>query len=413
MYKKTMSTVLTFLLIGQAAFLFAGNGDDSEEKRAEIKKKATELLRETSSLTAMLNSPSNRINFTVSTADALWDLDKDEAASMFNNAIDDVRKMVSQIDSEMNFASSTNSGFSNRRSNSRRNQNSKVSQVLSWRSAVVNSLSNRDAEWAMQFLEETSLLATNPGLKRRIDQSNRGLKSRLVRKIAEQDVTKALAYGREKLSKGVSSDVISILQKVYAKDRQKGMEFGEEVIRKIESLKMKQSSTWMLVRMFQAGLSLQGDSANSNSEPLFTESSMRTLADKLSDQVLQPASRYRSLSTKVISGLEKYAPQKIGQVTTVFEQRSATRANRSNSSGRNSLTQNPGRTNGGTIRETMSEISRSISNLGKSEISEEEKSKIIDDTRNRILSLDNERTRLRNLILLANAARSVKLKEKA
>jgi hypothetical protein len=416
MYKKILSTFLALLLIGQGSVLFAKNGDDSEEKAAEIKKQVTELLRETQALTGMLNSPSNRINFTVSTADVLWDLDKDEARAMFTSAVEDVRKMISQIDSEMNFASSTNStgnGFSNRRGNSRNNRNSKVNQVLSWRSSVVNSLSNRDAEWAMQFVEETALLATNPNLKRRIDQSNRALKSRLVRKIAEQDVTKALVYGREKLSKGVSSDVINILQKVYAKDKQKGVEFGEEVVSKLDSIKLNRSSTWMVVRLFQAGLNVEVNSGNSQNETLFSDSSMRALAGKLTEQVLQPTSRYRSFSPKVISGLEKYAPQKINQVKTVFEQRTTARTNQNNSRGRPNLPPNGVRTNGQNNRNTISEISKLIASLNKKDIPPDEKSKIIDDTRNLILSLEDERLSLRNLIWLATTASKNKLEDKA
>ncbi len=411
MYKKIVSLSLMFLLIGQASFLFAGN-DDSEEKADEIRKKATELLRETSSLAVMLNSPSNRINFTVSTADALWGLDKNEATSMFNLAIEDVRKMISQIDAELNFAStSPTSNFPNRRG--RNSRYSKINQVLSWRTSIVNSLSNRDAEWAMQFVNETSQMATNANFKRRIDQSNRGLKSRLARKIAEQDVSKAIEYGKERLSKGISNDVLNILQKIYYKDPEKGREFGEEVVSKITSTKLNRNMTWMLVRLFQSGINSNSYAEKNNAAPLFTDSSMRTIGEKLAEQVVSPTSRYRSLSNRVIQGLEKYAPQSATQVKTVIEQRRNNINNRRNRNRNRPPIPNSNRSNQINAANLQKEISQTMAKIRSKDTPKEEKVSMINDLQNKILTQTNERMMFNNLIWLSSTAKSIDENEKA
>ena len=398
-FRKVLSFFLVFLLIGQANFIFGQITDDAEEKAAEIRKNTLELLRETSALTAMLNSPSNRINFTVSIAGSLWNLDKNEAAAMYNIATEDVRKMISQIDAEMNYEAV---GGTSRN----RNKNSaKISQALSWRSTVINSLASRDADWALRFLTETEQTVTNPEFKKRIDRSSKSLKSSVARKVAEQDVDKALELGREKLSKGITSDVVNLLRNVYARDAQKGIEFGEDILKRADSFKSKSDSSWIYMRLFQYGLSTM---TNTNKPPVFDNDSMKGLAEKLAQEVTKPTSRYRSFSQQVMTGLEKYAPQNVAQIKTAFEQRQTSRNNRR--SGANTRVSTSVRTEITARQNSVNvqkEINNSFKNLSSETITKDEKLKIINDLQSKIMSEGNDSVRVINLIRLANTVNSI------
>ncbi len=398
-FKKFLPVVLALVLVGQTGFVFARNGDDAEEKAAEIRKNTLELLRETAALTAMLNSPGNRINFTVSIADSLWNLDKTEAASMFNIAIEDVRKMISQTDAEMNFAAVDNT------STNRRRTSTKISQALSWRSIVVNSLANRDAEWALRFLSETEQSVTNPDFKKQIDRSSKSLKTNIARKIAEQDVTKALELGREKLSQGITGDAVNLLQKIYTKDTEKGIEFGKDILKKTESVESKRDSSWIYMRLFQYGLSAM---TNTDKPPVFDNSAMKKLAEKLAKEVTKPTSRYRGFSPEVMAGLEKYSPQSVAQVKTAFEQRTSRRSN--NRSRQSTRISNEMRAEINTRKDAVkmqNEINNSFKNLTSENISSDEKLKILSDLQNKIMLEGVDNLRFINLVRLSDTANSI------
>lgn len=394
------------LLIGQASFVFAGNADDTDEKIAAIRKNATELLRETSAMTASINSPSNRINFTVSVADLLWNLDKAEANAMFNAAIEEVRKGILQIDAEMNFAIG-NGIPTSINSNTRGRNSDKINQVLTWRSTIVNSLSNRDPEWALRFVNEANQITTNLKFKKRIERSDKTLTSTLARKVAEQDKTKALEFGRESLSKGFSNDVVNMMQKIYAKDTEKSVKFGEEIIKKLDTTNLDRNSLWTLVRLFQFGLAT---SANTDKPPLFSNSSMQKLAEKLAVETVKPSNRYRSFPPQVMSGLEKYAPQNATQVKSVFEQRNSNRR-----------TRRPEQVNGISSARTswensinsQSELRKSIQKINAQDTSIEEKTTLLNELQNKIMSNSNERWRFTNLVSLAATAKNIGETKKA
>lgn len=402
MFMKYLSSVLIFLLIGQTFVLFAQEVDNAEDKTAAVRKNAAGLLRETAILTASLNSPSNRIGFTAAIADLLWELDKTEAKSMYKTAVDDVGKMVLQVDAEMNFAED---------STVRRNSYSKVNQVLSWRSIVINSLANRDSEWALRFLNETNQFVTNPQFRKSIERSDKNLTSALARKIAEQDVTKALEFGRETLSKGFSNDVVNIMQKIYAKDTEKGIEFGGEVVKKLDSTKLNRNSLWLVVRLFEYGFAV---SANNGKQPLFTDDSMKKLAETIAAEVIKPTNNYRGFSPNAMKGLEKYAPQNVLQVKTVFEQRKTTGRNnrsslRTESAGKTNLTEKSRQ----NIVNSQNELRNNIQRINIEEITIEEKRKILNDVQYEIMSNSNESWRFTNLISLAAAAKNIGETKKA
>ncbi len=399
-YKKLFSSVLLLLLLAPMNLAYLQNDDKTKEERlAELKTNAKELLRDTSAMALNLASPTNRINFTVRSADILWDMEETDARAMFSTSIGDVKRLISQVDFEMNQQnSSRNSTWTGR--GSRISLSTKTNQAFSLRSQLVTALSNHDPEWALRFVQETSQMVTNPKLVKRFERENKRFESQIIRKIASKDVSKALELGREKLSKGVTSDILSLLKDIYGKDQEKGSEFAKDVLQKLKDSAVKRNLTRHIVSLFQYAVGTM----DSDKTPLLDKSSLSALADLLAKHVTASTSRYKNLSDKVMLGLEKYSPNSAAQVKQTFDQRNAGRnARRGN---RNPISKTfSGNEDQKERSEERSkfqnEINKDLNNLGNENLSAEDKEAIINQTKSKILSVNDDKYRFKGLVNLA------------
>lgn len=411
MFQKRLTVILFVLLIVPLNLVYSQNFEE-EEKIAELKEKTRELLGETASMALTLRSPANRINFSISSADILWDLDETEARGMFTASIEDVKRLMSQIDIETNQQDTTsNTNWASRRSSN--NLGTRTTQVFSLRSALVSAIANHDPAMALRFLQETDQIFTNPRLTKRIERDNKRLEAKIVRQIAAKDITKALELGYEKLSKGVTSDVINLLRQIFAKDREKGAEFGTAVLQKLKSMTLKNNSTWLVIRLFQYGLS----SGGSDKTPLFDEAGMRELAELLVKQVISPTSRYRNLSTKVMGGIEKYSPGNAALVKRTFEQRKNASSARRNETGSGTSSGISASSSRKKIWEErtkfQSELAKNLKRLTDESLTSQDRQKIIDQAKDKILSVNSDGYRFNGLINLAMQAANAGEKETA
>lgn len=402
LYHRSLSLILLVLLLTPASFAFSADDDDAENIAA-LKENTLELVRETSSMALTLRSPGNRINFAIVSADILWDLDENDSRGIFNSSAEDIKRLMSEVDFEKNQQDNLkDTNWAN--SNSTSQLNTKINQAFSLRSAMITALANHDPDMAMRFLQETGQLFTNPTLLKRIERENKRLDTLILKQIAAKDVTKALELGHEKLSKGVTSEVTSLLTQIYAKDKEKGVGFAKSILQKLKSSNLNNNNTWIVIRLFQYGLS----TINSDKTPLYNASEMRELGDILAKQITSSTSRYRNVSTNVMSGLEKYAPNSAAQIKRTLEQRKAANNRRGNGNRSGSSTRSSIDTSRKQMWEERSkfqnDLSQNIKRLSDENLTSQEKQAIINESKDKILSVNNESFRLNNLISLAIGA---------
>jgi hypothetical protein len=393
MFEKILTTGLLVLLTAPLNPAFAP--DDEENTLAELQANARELLVETSSMALNLRSPTNRINFSIRSADILWDLNEAEARAMFNASVEEIKALFGQIDLAAN-------QIENGRSAGRPNRSAAgelradTNQAFSLRSALITALSNHDPAWALRFLQETGRMITNPTLQKRIERDDKRAETQIARKFAAKDITKALEIAREKLSKGVDSEAVNLLDRIYAQDKQKGADFGADVLRKFKSLKYSSNQTWLLVRLFQSGLAAQ-----TNNVPLFDKTALKDLAELLAGHVTNATSRYRTLPPGVMTGLEKVSPNRAAEIKRTFDQRTAARnANRGGINAERSSYRNMWEERAKLDKEMSAEMDR----LENETLTSEDRQKIIGEARSRILAVEDENYRFRNLVGLAIGA---------
>ena len=100
---------------------------------------------------------------------------------------------------------------------------------------ITASIMEHDPQMAYDFFTNTSQAVANPKLRAQFEESDAYFEIKLANAIAETDVDKALEAGRKRLAKGASFELIGLLQKIYDKDADKGIKFGEEIVAKIKS----------------------------------------------------------------------------------------------------------------------------------------------------------------------------------
>lgn len=390
--------------------------EQKTEISAENKKRGIELLRETSQMITTLASPSNRISYSIKTAKVLWKLDERAARETYRAAMEDVRQTVIQTDLEMNrienaAATDTTVSVAGGEIYTRLNQ------IFTLRSALVNSLSEDDPEWAFEFLQDTKRLVTNQYLKENLGNNDAYLESSLIGRIAEKNATKALALGHKKLAEGISEQTVSLMQSIYEKDSEKGAAFAEDVLKKIKQDGLSTESSWILMSLFETGVANneEGVKETPNKKPLFSESSLREIADLLAKQVVDPLNvpENYGLGDDMLASLQKYAPQKSAQLKKLIDLQKA-REERDKSP-----EQTPSKFDAALQKMSESqigaqgEIARKLEGLSAENVGSEDKKKIIEEARSKISTTVNKNQQLTILISLAAQAANAGEKELA
>lgn len=418
--KLLLPVVLIFLLIPATAAQTV-EISPTVEISTELEARAIELLRETSAMANTLNSPENRITFTLKTADILWEYDEREAVRLFRVTMEDTRRYVVELNGRLNQIEGAGASSNWATAQSSRAMRQKITKVTSITSNLVTTVAKHDPETALRFLQEIRQSISNRELERRTRRGFDNLENRVVRKIAEQDVTKSLELARQKLSEGFSYHVVSLLGTIYRKDAEKGAAFAKEVIARAESF--DPGSTWFLLRLLRMGSSIRDNLTASGLDkpPMFSEADLQKLAQTAGDKYLAqfaaaaqrrgPGSRRpRWISTSNLNLIEKYAPQKAGEIKRT--QQAARQALNTRAGTGNQLPQPPTsdyssarRRMSQARRDFQEELRKSVENLSAEGITPEQRRETLNQTRGKILAVNNDDVRFTNLLWLAQVSR--------
>lgn len=411
MRRKFSILAILLCLIASNVFSQTAETEENDAAIAELESQAIELLTETSRMASMLAASENRVSFSLKTGDILWEHDQAEAERLFRSTMEDTRRYVAQVNTELNqLQGMAASNWANAQSS--RDVRAKIRKASQMISNLINTLSKHDSEMAFQFLQEVRQIIDNQEFERRTRSTFRNLESTIARRLAEQDVTKSLEFARKKLSEGFSYQIANLLGTIYRKDAEKGAEFAKEIMDKAKTSNLNSNSTWFLMRLLRQGSSSFERSKQSKSDkpPMFGEQDLRELSELVSDQYLKNSNnnrRSRRISKGNLDLIAKYAPQKAAQIS---QRQSQSNITLSGVSVAESAQKDNFRTAMQNIskakREYQQEIRESISGLNAEGITPEQRREVIQQTRGKILAVNNSDFRFSNLVWLAIAAKS-------
>lgn len=416
MRRKLQHLLILLLLSAQICFSQIVKPEKKNEISPELRKEAVAFLRETAAEVNTLRTLENRISFSSEMAGLMWFGDEKEARAMYQSVIGDFRQLLAQYDSQAN--ASGDSGEEETYSPSfffggRNNAARKLQKALSVRQQIATSLAEHDAPLALEFFTTSAQAVGNPKIRKQLEAGDAYFETRLLAQIAAQDVDTALKYGRRTLAKGFNPQLIDVLQKVYEKDADKGAAFGEDIVQKLKSETASGKKYYALGSLLNAGAeNLEKLKEKPDKKPMFSEQSMREIADLLVREILNGEEAKSSGAMTYISQIEKFSPagamqirQKFGakkQIETKISMNSVMRAGSP-----------PPAMEIDDAQNSRKQLMENMQNLGAKQLSKEEREKIIGQARKTIASLRDPNQKLLALSALASQVSALGDKETA
>lgn len=237
-YAAILLFLLTRLIPGQAI------KPADEQKNAEIAERRSAVVTQLASDADGLGLAENRAMVFARVGTLLWKQDQKQAEAYFQRSVDELVGAQSQAESEA------------RNRANRSSYEFRVSQVI--RSSVLLAIATNDAKFALeslyrtrtgpiqraltQFADPTPKIADLANVGAMTIRSELNLEQRITRLAAEQDPAIAVRLLTESLKRGISSETLSLLKKLFEKDPDSANSFASDVLDQLNSSDLSNSS---------------------------------------------------------------------------------------------------------------------------------------------------------------------------
>lgn len=255
--KHILSAFLFVMLVLSSSILWAqqpqpadtpptANSPEQAEKEAERKKaietKALAMLDDTVTSALGLKLAENRAIALSTAADLLWPRDEKRARSLFRDAINNVVEAIADSDKKANSESQMFNPFQVRR-------------------AVIQTIARRDPQLALDLMR-SSRPATNSEIYSYYQRPEEelSLEQAIASQVLASDPKKAFQMAEESLSKGVSYELIGILQRLQQRDADAAKTLAADMVKKLQSTNFAASrgTGWIAVELLRMTIQPRG-----------------------------------------------------------------------------------------------------------------------------------------------------------
>ena len=291
---------------------------EKEKAQKELEKQVVKMLDQAIGDAGGLKLPANRAIVYALAGDLYWKFDEKRARELFRNAANDV--VLANLETEKERKDSDVPFF-------------QLNDFNDTRSQILPLVARHDADLALELLAQTRSAKLSEELAKAGQPNARqdggmmnfnpeqfrvrqeiALEQRFAVLAAEQNPDKAIKLIKDSLAKGISWNVLPLLQKLNQKDEKKAAELSDEIVRKIVEIDLTKKRDDL-----NAAITLLQFAANSNVPPKsdtkqfkFSEAQTRNIAAKLANTFLQPINSLEITMSmaRVMPNLEKLAPEK-------------------------------------------------------------------------------------------------------
>jgi hypothetical protein len=282
--------------------LQAGNNEE------QLKTKGRALLAQAIEIFPQVHRPEARANFQSKAAQLLWDTDQKQAVKLFQQAIDSVKEFIEALDPvDQNY-----------------DQQFYMAQQL--RQELVNVLTSRDPNLALQFLRSTRGLVSPQGSAAAQAKQEQQLELSLIQQLAAKDPARAFEMAEDSLKAGTSSSLTNVINQLRAKDAELAARLAHDVAAKLQDERFLQNAEagFLAINFLRIARLQPGNVAGSATPALLSEDEYRDLFLKTVSEALayQPPNAYsytaeRNVALNLLSSLtqmnnevQAYAPDK-------------------------------------------------------------------------------------------------------
>ncbi|MGI8669062.1 MAG: hypothetical protein ACR2J3_04340, partial [Aridibacter sp.] len=322
-----------FLIIIFTSFVFSQEIPDKQatekEKFAELESKAVKMLKETAGEIESLRTIGNKISFSTEMANLMWFHDEREARKMFESVIANFVNLLSQYNAEiglLNNSGETMEMYAVRNLpsvNGEKNPYLKLFEALTIRRQIALSIAEHDAELAFAFVKDTAKVITNEDFKNGPLGSESDFEEQIINVMSVKNTDSAVRIGKEKLKDGYSSALLSLAQKIYAKDEQKGRDFAGDIVYKIKTDKSK-TETYELISVLNFGKgNIEEVKKNPDKKSLFSESDLRDIAEILAQNLLSVENLGEYSIETFVELIKPFSPSRAAQIQAKYDRQTA------------------------------------------------------------------------------------------
>ncbi|HLL70187.1 MAG TPA: hypothetical protein VK363_02065 [Pyrinomonadaceae bacterium] len=197
----------------------AAKTQEPTAEQLELESKALALLDEVIGETPSLKLVENRIRILATAAEILWPRDQARARELFNTAATDLAAMTGGIESDdPQYFNLTNA----------------ASQL---RQRMLTTIAQYDAKLALEFLRATRQAPppAQPGTNFRQPDQELMLEAQLAQQIAARDPQQALRIAEEILNRGLSSNLMPLLDQLRARDPEGATRLTSGIVKKLRT----------------------------------------------------------------------------------------------------------------------------------------------------------------------------------
>jgi hypothetical protein len=292
---------------------------EKEKARKEQETRLLEMLDQAVGEASVLKLPRNRAVVYAIAGDLFWKFDEKRARELFRLCESEIIAANEEAEKEKKENEDLFSGV-----------------FIEWnniRSDILPMIARHDADLALQMLASTRpaklaeamAKAAQPNAKQdggymnfnpdqmRVQQEI-ALEQQFAIQAADQSPDKAIKLLKDSLSKGISWNVLVLLQKIHKKDEKKAASLADDVVRKIvdTDLTKKRDDLNAAVQFLQYATNPNQSKTAKEKTFQFNETQVRDIANKLAATFMLPIASLdmTMVMSRVMPTLEKIIPEK-------------------------------------------------------------------------------------------------------
>ncbi len=329
MKKRTLFSICLSLLFSGNIILFS---QPKVEKKVvievkkdllepELKFKLTQFLVETNRMSFNLYSSENRISLILKSANLYWKINETESRVMYKYGMEEIRKIVSQLDFEMNqLEKSSEYEFSHL---SLRNEIwFKLNKINILTKSLAEFLLAHDPKLCYEFFQTLTNSITNEQIRKNFQNRVAILENQLILQIAEQNIDQAIKIAEKRFNeRGFFKDAADLLNLAFTKKYQGTESFAKKLINSLKGFAaLNDTNISTAQNLLARGNAILTSSQRNQSKamPLFTQSQMQDLAE-LIDRYKSRTDNYANTSLQSIELIKKFAPSRAESLNKIIE----------------------------------------------------------------------------------------------
>jgi hypothetical protein len=308
----TIAMVVSIIVPRASRAQTATDAQKEKEKaqRQELQKTTLALLNEIASGAWGLKLPENRIFIMSSAADLLWPFDEKRASNLYWDALNSITSLNVAVQK---------TGVTVAKS-----ERVKIGKIyysaLMLRRRLLIQVARRDAQLALEMLRASRLVRPRQPGSENSFADDRRLEQEIAGEVAARDPAQALQLARQSLSKGLTFELLNLLQQLQQRDSEKASQFAGDIITKLQTTNVATDSRASIIALHLLQTSKKVE-ANESTKDLpggrwkelnLTDDQKRELVEMLTDAALSTSANSNLLSeiSEVMPEIEQFFPER-------------------------------------------------------------------------------------------------------